>query len=186
MVINEINSVNKLYKQIDRHISAFKRRSGLSCVAGCGTCCLKSDLEVTMLEFLPAAYSIYLNGESDATLESIEQQVDSICVFYNPFAESGNCSRYKDRGLTCRLFGFAARADKHGDRTLVTCKIIKSALNGQNQEQISAHAPNMSSYQLRLNGINPRLSVRYLPINMAIKEAIETVLLDSRFRKKPA
>ena len=179
-------AVNSLFGKLDRHISAFKRYSGLRCPAGCRECCLKQDLEATVLEFLPAAHSLLLKGECDPVLERIHEKTDACCVFFNPFGKQGNCSVYGERGLICRLFGFSAREDKHGTRTLVTCPVIKESIRYRDAATAVDHAPNLSSYYLRLYGIDPELSVRYLPVNQAIKKAIELTLFQSSFRKRPA
>lgn len=47
-------------------------------------------------------------------------------------------------------------------------------------------APSLTYYYMRMYGIDPTLSVRYLPVNQAIKEAIEKVLHYFSFRRKPA
>ena len=93
---------------------------------------------------------------------------------------------YSVRGLICRLFGFSVKTDKLGSRTLVTCHLIKDTMNGALLEPSLEIAPNLSSYYMRLYGIDPSLSIRYLPVNHAIKEAIEMILFDFNYRKKPA
>ncbi len=186
MLEEKTRAVNRLYGQLDRHISSFKRRSGIRCIPACGECCLKEDLSATVLEFLPAAHSLLLRGECDAVLDRINENTDTTCVFFNPFGKQGKCSVYGERGLICRLFGFSARTDKYGARTLVACSIIKDSMKHRDPALILAHAPNLSSYYLRLYGIDPELSVKYLPVNQAIKEAIELTLFRSSFRKRPA
>ncbi len=47
-------------------------------------------------------------------------------------------------------------------------------------------APQMAAWYMKLYGIDPRLSVQYFPVNEAIKKVLEMVLLDARFRKRPA
>lgn len=186
MLENDLKALNRMYRQLDRHVSAFKRRSGLACVNGCSLCCRTGELDATILEFLPAAYDLYLKGEADAVLEQIANKQDSICVFYNPFSREGNCTLYRHRGLICRLFGFSVKTDKHGVRSLVTCHPIKNSMTCFPSIQMLEAAPKLTSYYMRLYGIDPALSIRYLPVNQAIKEAIEKVMLYFNFRKKPA
>jgi Fe-S-cluster containining protein len=186
MLEEKIKALNRMYRHLNRHVSAFKRRSGLSCVNGCGLCCHTGELSATILEFLPAAYDLYFKGESDAVLQQIANKQDTMCVFYNPVSQGRNCTRYSQRGLICRLFGFSVKTDKHGARSLVTCHPIKSAMRDFPSMQLLEAAPNLSSYYMRLYGIDPALSVRYLPVNQAIREAIEHVMFYFSLKKRPA
>ena len=186
MLINKSKAVNKVFRMADRHVSTFQRNVNLHCVEGCGKCCLKKDLNVTVLEFLPAAFSLYHSGEYTTVMNRLEKSDDPICVFYNPFNEHGNCSMYKDRGLLCRLFGFSVKSDKNDNKSLITCNIIKSEIKEGLPGKILSTAPDLSAYYMRMYGIDPRLSVEYKPINKAINEALQLVLFESRFRKKPA
>lgn len=186
MLEDEIKRINQMYSHLDRHVWAFKKRSGLACVKGCGQCCHTGELKATILEFLPAAYELYLKEEANTILDQITRKPDNTCVFYNPFSQGGNCSIYRYRGLICRLFGFSVKTDKHEVRSLVTCQPIKSSMRSYPTTQMLETAPKLSSYYMRLYGIDPALSVRYLPVNQAIKEAIEKVLLYFTFRRKPA
>lgn len=186
MLYRKIKSLERLYRDADRHVSAFKRRTGLTCFSGCGECCQNGELNSTIIEFLPAAYNLFIRGQTDTILDLIENKADPVCVFFRPFSEAGNCSVYRNRGLICRLFGFSAMTDKRGIETLVTCPKIKKSLNVLHVQPFLDIAPRMSSYYLRMYGIDPALSVRYLPVNQAISEAIEQVLQYFDYRKKPA
>ena len=186
MITDKIKAVNRLYGQSDRHVSAFKRRACLACEQGCGDCCRKEDLHATILEFLPAAHHLYLSDSYQTVLDRIQQREDTTCVFYDPYGKEGHCSMYQERGLICRLFGFSATTDKKGDKKLVACKKIKEMLVDCAPGAVQQHAPNMSSYYLRLYGIDPDLSMKYFPVNQAIKKAIETVVFYFDLRKEPA
>ncbi len=183
---DKTRAVNRLYTQLDRHLSAFKRRSCLSCVPGCGECCLKNDLEATVLEFLPAAYRIFLENEAETMLDKLENQTEPVCIFYNPFVSDGCCSRYRDRGLICRLFGFAAMENKYGEPSLVTCGRIKAMITSGEKGWSAGMAPGMTTYYLRLYGIDPLLATTYMPVNMAIREALTVIMFDRGYRKRPA
>ena len=186
MLTDKIKAVNRLYGNLDRHLSAFKRRSCIQCRSGCGECCLKSELNATVLEFLPAAYNLYMKGEYEQVLERINGMTDPLCVFFNPFSANGNCSMYRERGLIFRVFGYSGRINRNEVKEFITCSIIKEDLKILNPGPVLELAPNMSSYYMRLFGIDPDLSIKYLPINQAIKKAIELVAFDSGYRRKPA
>ncbi len=183
---NKIRSVNRLFARLDNHIAIFKEKSGLSCIPDCGMCCNKEDINATILEFLPAAMNFYLSGVYEDILDIIENKTDDICIFYDPSAVNGNCAAYNYRGLICRLFGFASRQNKYGDKALVTCKIIKSRANDINNCKYLSFAPDISAYYMKLFYIDPSLSMQQMPLNKCIKKAIEIVELDTRYRRKPA
>jgi len=183
---HKIGALNRMYRRLDRHLSAFKRRSGLACVYGCGLCCRTGELNATVIEFLPSAYDLYQKGESNRILGQIADKKDTICVFYNPFKNGMNCTQYQHRALVCRLFGFSVRNDKLGVPNLVTCVPIKRSMEARQTIQLLEKAPNLSSYYMRLYGIDPALSNKDLPVNQAIKGAIEQVSLYFNFRRKPA
>ena len=182
----KIKAVEKAFRQLGAHISRFKKESNLNCVANCGACCSKPDIEATVMEFLPAAYFLYLTGEYNVVLNTIAAKQDNACIFYMPFARGGYCSNYQYRGLVCRLFGFSVSTDKQGAPVLVTCKPIKSSTDINKIKHTLRHAPEMSAYYLKLFGIDPKLTTHYFPINQAIKKALDMVLMHFQYTKKPA
>ena len=186
VLLNKIKAVERICRQADIHVARFKEKSGLTCLPGCGHCCVKPDIEATVLEFLPAAYSIFLDETYENILDRLENQTGSVCVFYNPFGKEGFCSNYPNRGLVCRLFGFSTKTDKHGNRIFVTCSQIKKTIQSTKLEKSIRLAPEMSAYYMKLYGIDPKLSIQYLPVNEAIKEALKIVITYFQYRKKPA
>ncbi len=183
---NKIKRVKRIYRQLAIHNSTFKRVSGMNCPENCGECCKKPDIEATVLEFLPAAYELYMSGEFEGILEKLSSGDDPVCVFFNPFREGGSCTIYAERGLICRLFGFSTRPDKNGNRALVTCSILKSSMDPVILRNTIQKAPVMPSYYMKLFGIDPQMSTTYFPVNEAIRKAIEIVLFQFSHRKKPA
>ncbi len=183
---NKINAVNRLLKEANKHVSAFQSKSGISCLANCGLCCTKHDIEATILEFLPAAYQLCVSGEFLSLFESIDKKEDTNCIFYTPFSNGKFCSHYENRGLICRLFGFSTKKDKHGALTLATCKPIKQTHDLFLLGNKLRFAPEMSDYYMKLFGIDPNLSIKYIPINQAIKKAIEIVSLHLDYKKNTA
>jgi len=182
----KIKAVNKIYSDLDKQQSGFQKKACISCVQNCGMCCTKPDISATVLEFLPAAQDLFIREAYEEILEKTNDPDNSVCVFYNPFSPDGSCSIYHHRGLICRLFGFSVNNDKYGNRKLISCKPIKETMD---PELVNLHlesAPAAAPYYMRLSSIDPKLAMRHLPINQAIREALELVLLDSHFRKKPA
>lgn len=170
-----VTKVEQLFAELDAKIARFTDASGLRCVDGCGECCNKKDIEATVLEFLPLAAHLWKNGKALSVLEKLENEyVSDTCVFFL----NDRCSVYPFRGLICRLFGFSFVTGKDGKKKLSTCVIIKEKSPGQVEEAGSLadggfEVPVMTDFSSRLIGIDPEMGRRFLPINRAIRGAIE-------------
>jgi len=188
-----VREVEKVFDTLNKHIAVFQQESNLSCLSSCGKCCSKSDIEASVLEFLPLAYHLYKEKKAFEVLEVLQNSESSYCLILQPFLgqhDKGFCGNYKYRGLICRLFGFSARRDKYGNKNLVTCKSIKDTQAPQ-YELVSARiesgtldVPMMSNYAMMLNAIDFQLASKYYPINIAIKLALENVLSYYSYRSK--
>lgn len=170
-----------LLKELDIEIASFQSWSGLNCAYGCGRCCFKPDIEAAPLEFLPFALSIYKSGQLTRWLEKLENS-GAVCVILNESqGGAGLCSQYAHRGLICRLFGFSARRNKYGRRELVTCTVIKGEQNNSFQAAEAAlveegiRVPLFTDYYERLRSLDPALGGTLLPINQALRRALEAV-----------
>jgi uncharacterized protein len=179
----KVRAVEEVFKALDENISRFQSWSTLHCKMGCGKCCFKSDIEATVLEFLPFAHYLYLNDLAFKWLDDLKTHSSPVCMILNPTqAGVGLCSQYPYRGLICRLFGYSARTNKYGVKELVTCQLIKSeqsAAYAQAQQRIENNAediPVMNQYYMQLHAIDQDLAYNFYPINEAIKRAIEAVL----------
>ena len=180
---HKVELVERLFYKLEQETAQFEKSSGLSCVSGCGRCCTFPNIEASPIEFLPWAFHLFLSGEAENTLRLINKTKTSTCLIYKPLSivDQGRCGNYKYRGLICRLFGFAANKDKLGDLRLATCKIIK---NGQSlnynttSEAIlkGLYVPIFTDYYMQLNQIDFNLRHIILPVNKALKMALEEVL----------
>jgi Fe-S-cluster containining protein len=190
----KVRLVEELFDRLDTEITDFKSETKLNCLSGCGKCCSKPDIDASPLEFLPWALQLFLNGKAEETLLELNNSSISTCHIYRPLAlleeYNGSCSNYKYRGLICRLFGYAANRDKYGELRLATCKIIKdNQLENFNntEEAISKglYVPIFTDYYMQLAQIDYRMGVTLLPINQALKMAIEEVLHYYAYRPFP-
>lgn len=190
----KVRAVERLFARLQGEITEFQHSSGLHCLAGCGRCCTKPDIEATPLEFLPFAFDLFLAGNAEEMLERLKTEKSGICVLYSPLSlentASGSCGSYKHRGLVCRLFGFAATRDKLGQLRLATCKLIKES-QAENYAKTmealkeGAGIPVFSDYYRRLFNIDTHLGSQFMPINEAMQEAIEAVLHYYAYRPFP-
>ncbi len=180
-----INNVLRLYEMLDAEIAQFQAASALRCASGCGRCCENPKVVATVLEVLPLAYHFWEKNSAQAVLAQFLNVSDQeVCVFYQPDPlknGQGRCGVYLWRPLLCRLFGFAAQKDKYGQPQLVTCSTMKSLCSYEyeqaleNMHQGKLAAPLMQDYAMRLFNIDPHWGKEQLPINQAIKIALEKV-----------
>lgn len=184
-IVKKVNAVELLFGELDAEISSFQTTTTLNCLPGCGRCCTHNQVDASPLEFLPWAYHLFVNGEAQNILENLLEDTSGICHVYSQVGllelGKGSCSNYPFRGLICRLFGYGANTDKYGQLRLATCNIIKEnqALAFHNAEASIAQGlpvPVFTEYYMRLSQIDFSLGGRIVPINEALKMAIEEVL----------
>ena len=177
-----IKDIVALLEDAGRQTQEFSKTTGLHCKAGCGHCCENPEVETTVTEVMPLAIELWAKGEADQILAAIERsQSKGVCVFYKPdpvIAGNGRCSVYARRPGICRLFGFSAKTDKHGKARLLTCKIIKERNPGecaraQKTMDQGASGPLISDFTHKVFGIDPGRGKDLLPINEAVRIAIE-------------
>ncbi len=183
-VYNKVRAIEAVFNSLLKDTRKFADSSGLQCPIGCSKCCLKEDIEATTLEFLPFAYKLYKQNQIFTFLDRIDNiPLDGRCILYSPLQtmlEPGACISYPHRGLICRLFGFSAMISKSGVRQIVTCTTMKN-LDREKFDSISNDiqsrltVPIMRDYYLKLYSIDSNLTMKYYPINTAIKNAVEYV-----------
>jgi Fe-S-cluster containining protein len=179
--------VMDLYAQIDKAVAEFQLKSGLRCPVGCGACCPTADVQVTILEMFPAAREILRRGEATDWLERLTALPESErCLLYAPQPApeaAGHCSFYRWRPALCRLFGFAAARGRTGLKALCVCRHIKQAdpQGAAAAAPLADEAPCFVHYSTRIYGLDPVLGTRLMPINMALRHAIERIGLRQSF-----
>jgi len=92
----------------------------------------------------------------------------------------GRCRYYSFRPLVCRLFGYAARRNKAGHPELRLCKTMreKSLENPISWSLPDARLMDPPVYQdcfHQVASIDPAKGFRLLPINVALKAALDHV-----------
>ena len=191
----KVNLVIESFKELDSKINNFKNETGLKCKLACGECCLYPRIHATILEFIPYAHKMIVQGKAFELLEELKKKElgSSTCIIYRAsrqISSHGHCSEYENRGLICRLFGFSANLQKNGIPGMITCSIIKSNHPDflKNPETILAYSENLpiaSEYYFKLQSIDLSLSLRTFPINIAIRKALEYALSCYSYRKFP-
>lgn len=188
----KVRMVENLFGQLEKESAQFQKASGLGCVSGCGKCCNYPHIEASPLEFLPWAFHLFLAGEAETTLDTLNGNPNPNCFLFKPLSalDQGHCGSYAYRGLICRLFGFGATRDKYGSLRLATCKIIREGQAEQYKTVSEAiakglYVPVFTDYYMQLNQIDYQLGSKLLPVNRALKMALEEVLQYYTYRPIP-
>lgn len=183
-IIRKVRRVERLFLQLERETQTFKSSSGLHCLAGCGQCCTKADIEASVLEFLPLALHWFLQGISFEKREQYRDSTPPTCHLFMPGEhnryQSGKCGAYEYRGMICRLFGYSVTRDKSGQPVLATCKLIKENQPEEIkriQESLTEglKVPTYLNYYQSLTQVDFKLGQEFLPINKAIVRALDEV-----------
>lgn len=192
-IIRKVKAVERVFAHLEIETKALSASTGMHCLTGCGKCCMKPDIHASPLEFLPLAYSWFIEGKADEKLDELAINSSGICLVFQPVHlsdKSGSCGDYNNRGLICRLFGYATSRDKNGERKLVTCNLIKTEQPESYQaavDKISNNegAPSFINYYQKLSQIDFRMANQMLPINEAIKAALHEVMKHYSYRRLP-
>lgn len=186
MGIEGVAELVDYYEQYDQEINLLRKKENFYCLAGCGACCYtpSEKIEVSVFEMIPLAINLALRDQGVELLNRLE--VPAIekepCVLYQKKSDDGKmglCTQHALRPLVCRIFGGSARLKKYGNRELVLCNLLKSEhkLNQDYLDQLSNEFPLVQEMVGYARNLNPDLSHKLYPINIALKKALEYVLL---------
>lgn len=190
MSVRSIDDIQDLYAEIDGAVTAFKLATGLRCRPQCGQCCPGAPVTASVTEMLPAAAALLASGEIDRWIERLEA-AGSSCVAFSPAPlpeTGGHCLIYRHRPSMCRLFGFAAVRNGHGQLALSTCRLIRRAFPeaAAYAEAFLAEggpAPLLAGYSQRLFGLDP--TAHPVPINQSLGRAIQRCGLAAALSARP-
>jgi len=184
--MEQIQQIMNIYDAIDRQIEIFQAASGLHCPSGCGKCCENPEVETTPLQMLPLAMTLINQDQDSKWLEKVESlDYAGACVFYERdplIAGNGRCGVYAWRPALCRLFGFAAVRNKHGNSELAVCKIHKQTMPKALTTVPTNLAPNFADFTMQLANLDPGQS-QLMPINKALAIAIQKLGLAIDYQK---
>jgi Fe-S-cluster containining protein len=181
-------NLQKLYQEMSDSFSSYQSSTGWNCLPSCGKCCLNPEVDASILEMIPMAYSIYLEGKLDEWLDKLQTTKQEHCIVYEQGLKEGEgkCGRYNDRPSLCRMFGVSGHYNKQHEISLSVCKLIKEKyklfdqeLKGSKQE-----TPMMADWSMKLASINPQLIQDKMPINKALLGALEKVAFTLQFQDK--
>jgi Fe-S-cluster containining protein len=175
-------NLQKVYDEMAQTFSAYQASTGLKCLTGCGRCCKNPEIEASVLEMIPFALKIYDEGKLDIWLDKLFESGQAHCLIFQANGEEGlgQCGSYQERPAVCRMFGVAGTFDKHHQVTLSICKYIKEA-----QPELalaSEHTPLIPNWSSRLSSLDPALTQNKMPINQAIKAALEKIAFYAQYQ----
>jgi uncharacterized protein len=185
LVLPLARKVADVFSELDEAISRFQAQSAWACREGCGDCCNSPEVEITVLEALPHALSLWDLNKAELYADELNKFLGKPCVFYVPHVSDsslGRCSIYETRPLLCRMFGFTAQLNKDSLPRLAACrwqKLQGADLLAKIDAELKAgtlEVPVFGYWEQRLSELDPSpvLSER-LPINEAFLKAIDYV-----------
>jgi Fe-S-cluster containining protein len=172
-----------IYAAADDAIATFQAATGLACPRGCGACCEEQTPFVRIADMEEIAAAHVARGIGEETLERARAAGDARpCVIYQPGRLPGGCTEYDLRPTLCRLFGFGAVRDKHGQAALAACKIHKRDMPEAAARAIAfvdggGDVPMIADWQAAADAASDDGDLRLMPINLALARALERALL---------
>lgn len=181
--------LQNIYDEMGSSFANYQKNSGLNCLEGCGKCCTNPDIEASVLEMLPLAVRLNDENKLDEWLTKLETPAKDSCLMFEPHSEDGTkgmCGAYKERPSVCRMFGVAGYFDKHHEVTLSVCKLIREKYPELTQTRISEataeNTPVLVNWSYRMAEIDPALIQDRMPLNQALKLALEKVALYAQYQ----
>ena len=185
---HRIQKIESLQKSIDHEIRACKNHTGIECLQHCSHCCSYEDINASPAEFLPFAWHAWRLGLLEQWFDELEKHEGKICIFARLSEGAWGCRIYPVRGLICRLFGFSATSDKNGRPLFAACRVLRQARPEMMQQvgqylERGGKMPVIASCYRRLSAIDPVLGQELMPINSAIKKALEIIYFHFAYKE---
>jgi Fe-S-cluster containining protein len=181
--------LQKIYDDMWKTFSQYQSASGLYCLEGCGKCCNNPEVEASVLEMFPLALRILDENKLEEWLDKLENSNQAHCLMYEPHSPDGSkgqCGVYKERPSLCRMFGVAGFYNKHREVTLSVCKLIREKypdLTKLRESEVSSETPMLVTGSYLLANLDPALIQDRMPINLALKKALERVALYAQYQE---
>jgi Fe-S-cluster containining protein len=184
-----IADLTRLFQSLDEEVMSFAQAQSVRCLPGCGACCQSPNIETTVAEMLPLAYELFQKGNAEDRAWNWSEQKGALCPQYESHPDrpaQGRCQTYAFRPAICRLFGYSGFRDKSGTIRFATCRKIQ-VQEGDKIQRIEGRLnrgessiPFLSEAHERVAEIGGNLAWEILPINEALRRALEIIGLDAR------
>ncbi|MBP9853573.1 MAG: YkgJ family cysteine cluster protein [Candidatus Omnitrophica bacterium] len=182
------------YEKLDGEVRTFRKKSKVSCIKGCGKCCENVYLETSTIELLPLALVLWNRPKRDLWLRKLKKlPSEGRCVFYQKSLAGpgqGRCRIYHLRPLMCRLFGYAAKKNKFGNKQWVLCNPLKGLLGMKYVELSYAinkdlSIPSANDYRMKIQQVASGSEARLQALPDALYDAMSVVsLLGPKFKNQ--
>ncbi|OGK10798.1 MAG: hypothetical protein A2W80_03590 [Candidatus Riflebacteria bacterium GWC2_50_8] len=185
---HRIQKIESLQKTVDKEVRQCKSHTGIECVQHCAHCCSYEDITASPAEFLPFAWHAWRLGLLDQWFDELDKHDSKVCAFARLSEGAWGCKIYPARGLICRLFGFSATTDKNGRPLFAACRILRQH-RPELVENVTGYLarggkmPVIAHYYRQLSAIEPALGREMMPINQAIKKALEIIYFHFSYRE---
>ncbi|HAE39710.1 MAG TPA: hypothetical protein DCG57_13915 [Candidatus Riflebacteria bacterium] len=185
---HRIQKIESLQKTVDKEVRQCKSHTGIECLQHCAHCCSYEDITASPAEFLPFAWHAWRLGLLDQWFDELDKHDGTTCAFARLSEGAWGCKIYPARGLICRLFGFSATTDKNGKALFAACHTLRQH-KPELVESVNAYLdrggkiPIIARYYQQLSAIEPSLGREMLPINQAIKKALEIIYFHFSYRE---
>jgi Fe-S-cluster containining protein len=181
--------LQNIYDEMGLSFANYQNNSGLNCLEGCGKCCSNPDIEASVLEMLPLAVRLHDENKLDEWLEKLENPAQASCLMFQSHSADGSkgqCGAYRERPSVCRMFGVAGYFDKHHEVTLSVCRLIRDKYPElteiRTKEATAENTPVLVNWSYRMAEIDPALIQGRMPLNQALKLALEKVALYAQYQ----
>ena len=182
--------IMRAFVSISKEYSDFQNKNSLSCSAGCGKCCFKSDIYCSPVELLPLALDLIERGQGEEILDKCLNHQADHCMFMNVTdfkAGKGQCTEYEYRPLVCRTFGVAGKHDKDGKVSFSVCSTLKETNIKRYTELLTRKFENndipfIDNAQINLINLDPDFLQEEFPINNSLAMLLDKLLLEQSFR----
>jgi len=155
--------VLNVYKEMDDQSIYYSQSNKINCPSKCNHCCSNPNVSATPLEMLPLALHLIKNNQVPTNFDS------PTCLF-----KTDKCSVYDNRPTVCRLFGWTQVSSKNGQRLSICPKVQTPSGKLDN---LDPNAPNIAYFASKIKEVDPSLGSTILPINQALKQIIDSVLM---------
>lgn len=175
--------VETIYQNAGAVFGEFQNQSGLTCLSGCGKCCLNPEVSASLLEMLPLAIELFDKQIAESTYDKLCEGKLS-CIFYEshvPDGSQGRCGVYKSRPSICRSFGASARLNKNNQKEWVVCKLIKEKAKDSLEKVDISKSPTIGHLANKILFLDPDLGSKFYPINQALKLILEKLFIIQKF-----
>lgn len=183
MIDDVVLGVLSAYEEIDKEYKSFSEKAFIKCPPLCGNCCKSPNIEATILEMLPMALEIVTSDKIHQVYSLLDGRQHCVAFIQSMIhQDQGQCNLYQYRPLVCRVFGAMKTKDKFAKSTFSSCQILKQSKiteikNIEEDQDLLELAPSIGQWSQKIAQIMPSWGSTYYPINEALKQAIDKLIL---------